>query len=307
MAVQGFVTRPLSVQGNYAPTRGARVGAWWDSDQDSDEESEYEVNALGAASKAGLRTGERLGEPGALIWSDEFEEDGAPDESKWGYDLGKGDNGWGNGEWQTYTSDAAYVKEGVLRIPVTFDPEKNRYTSARMQTRSTFSFKYGRVDVRAKVATTHGSWSAIWMLPTNSQFGNWPRMGEVDIMELVGMDPGNVHGTIHTEAYNHMRNTQKGRQVKPRNPGNTWHTYSIVWTEDEIVWAVDNKVYNRFANDGRGDVATWPFDQNFHIILNVAVGGAWGGQQGVDYDRMRNGDADPGNRMAIDYVRVYEF
>jgi beta-glucanase (GH16 family) len=264
------------------------------------------VAGLGAPSNAGLRTGERLAAPGRLLWSDNFSLPGLPDSSKWGYDMGKGFNGWGNREWQTYTDDAAHVTEGRLTIPITFYPERNLYTSARMVTRDKFSFRYGRVDVRAKVATTHGSWSAAWMLPTNSKLGWWPHIGEIDIMEHVGMDPGVVHGTVHTGAYNHMRNTQKGRQVRPGSVGQEWHTYSIVWTPDHIVWAVNDKVYNRFENDRAGDTTTWPFDQYFHIILNLAVGGDWGGQKGVDYETMKQGARNAKNVMEVDFVRVYE-
>ena len=301
----------------------AAVVAWLHADvMNSMRET---VDALGQASRAGLRTGETIGPRGTIVWEDHFDEPGVIDATNWRHDLGKGPNGdgWGNNEWQTYTDGAAHVgpdEAGVSRlvIPVKFhgDGANPLYTSAKLL--SKYSFTYGRVDIRAKVATTHGSWSAIWMLPDDASYGGgvWPDIGEIDIMEHVGMDVGVVHGTIHTRAYNHMISTQLGRQVRVdslltrllrllRLRGDRdWHIYTMKWTEDEIVWARDGLVYNRFGNDGTGDYRTWPFDQNMHLILNVAIGGNWGGQKGVDYDRMRNGDTDPGNVMEIDWVTV---
>ena len=257
-----------------------------------------------------------------LVWHDDFDRIGAPDPGRWTYDLGKGPNndGWGNGEWQTYTDNNAYISDdnsGMRRlvIPIKWHgAADDRFTSTRMLTKGRFSMQYGRLDVCAKVATTHGSWSAIWMLPDD--FGQnaedpskrWPTAGEIDIMEHVAMDNGVVHGTIHTGAYNHIRNTQKGRWVRVDAKGQRdWHVYSMVWSPEKIVWAVDGQVYNTFRNDGRGDPQTWPFNKPFHLIFNVAVGGDWGGQQGVDYERMFKGNSeDPGNKMEVAWVYVYE-
>lgn len=275
-----------------------------------------EVDALGQASAPALE-GRTLEAPNPLLlrWSDEFAPtaDGFPDPLKWDYDLG--DWGWGNHEEQNYVEHAAFIARdpttGTSRlvIPINWDTSGPvaQYTSARLVTRGKFGFTYGRVEVRAKVALTRGSWSAIWTLPDEWTKGSrqWPDVGEMDIMEHVGMDPGNVHGTVHTKAYNHMINTQQGKVVSIGGPTEReWHTYSLVWTPESITWAVDGRVYNEFLNDG-GDYATWPFDQPHHLIMNVAVGGDWGGQLRLDDNTLKRGELDPRNTMEVDWVRVY--
>ena len=217
-----------------------------------------------------------------LKWSDEFDDNGLPLTKNWSYDVGG--KGWGNNELQYYTdadSTNALVKKGNLNITaVKADKENNHYTSARLVSKNKFDFKYGRVEVRAMLPKGRGLWPAIWALPTDWKYGGWPKSGEIDIMEHVGYEPDSVYGTVHTEKFNHVIHTQVGKGVKI-NPYNAYHIYAIEWFEDRIEFFVDEQKYLSFKNTGKG-AGDWPFDQNFHIILNIAVGGGWGGKKGVD-------------------------
>lgn len=231
-----------------------------------------------------------------LVWSDEFNEAGAPDEDKWGYDIGGG--GWGNEELQNYTDSRtnSFVKDGKLTIKAL--KNSGSWTSARLVTKSKGDWLYGRVEVKAKLPAGKGTWPAIWMLPTNWEYGGWPKSGEIDIMEHVGYEMGKVHGTIHTEAYNHSINTQLGGTTDVENVASEFHVYAIDWTEDEIIWYVDGEEYYRVINPDK-TYKEWPFDKRFHLILNIAIGGTWGGAQGIDPNLQEA-------TMEIDYVRVYK-
>jgi beta-glucanase (GH16 family) len=136
------------------------------------------------------------------------------------------------------------------------------------------------------------------MLPEENRFGGWPKNGEIDIMEHVGFDPGKVHGTVHTEAFNHMIGTQKAGQLMVSNFATEFHTYAVDWKEGQMDFYIDGQHYFTFKNSGNG-YQEWPFDQPFYLILNLAVGGNWGGKEGVDPDIWPQ-------RMEVDYVRVYK-
>lgn len=231
-------------------------------------------------------------------WQDEFDYDGRPDPLKWGYDTGG--HGWGNNELQTYTrsGDNAFVRDGALHIVARRQHRKGRgYTSARLVSKGRGDFLYGRFEVRARLPPGRGTWPAIWMLPTGNAYGGWPKSGEIDIMEHVGFDPDVVHVTMHTEAYNHVKGTQKSATKRVPGATETFHVYRVDWTPDAIRGYIDGEPMYEFANEGSGPAA-WPFDQPFHFLLNIAVGGNWGGQQGVD-------EAAFPATMAVDYVRVY--
>ena len=235
---------------------------------------------------------------GDLVWSDEFNNDEAPDTTKWAYDIGGG--GWGNNELQYYTSrlENARIENGILVIEARREAyENNEYTSARMVTKNKGDWLYGRVEVKARIPDGVGTWPAIWMLPTVEGGFSWPLDGEIDIMEHVGFDQGVVHGTIHTEAFNHKKGTQKAGQITLDDVSEAFHVYSIDWNADSITWYVDGKKYHTFMNENMGK-EEWPFDKPFHLLLNIAVGGFWGGQEGVDEDIWPK-------RMEIDWVRVY--
>lgn len=231
-------------------------------------------------------------------WQDEFDRDGAPDPAKWGYDLGG--TGWGNNELQYYTDKPAnaFVADGLLTIVARRQKAgKNRYTSARLVSRGKGDFQYGRIEFRARLPVGRGTWGALWMLPTENRYGRWPRSGEIDIMEHVGHDPGQVHVTVHTQAYNHTIKTQRGKQAHVADHATQFHRYRVDWTPDAIRGYIDDAPVFEFANEGTGPDA-WPFDQPFHLLMNLAVGGDWGGAQGVD-------EAAFPAWMEVDYVRVY--
>ncbi len=237
-----------------------------------------------------------------LVWADEFDKAGLPDSTKWEYDVGG--NGWGNNELQFYTRqrpENARVENGKLIIEARKEAYQGKnYTSARLLTRGKHTWTYGRIEAMAKLPKGIGTWPAVWMLGQNIATAGWPRGGEIDIMEHVGFDEGVIHGTIHTEAYNHAKKTQKGKQITITDVTQAFHLYAIEWTADQIDFFVDGQKYNTVEKAVLGSsVAEWPFEQPFYLLLNVAVGGNWGGQKGVD-------DSIWPQRMEVDYVRVYQ-
>ncbi len=240
-----------------------------------------------------------------LVWSDEFGYRGLPDSSKWGYDVGDGCPnlcGWGNSELQFYTEarrENARVENGILIIEARQERLASRdYTSARLVTRGKGDWLYGRFEIRAKLPSGRGTWPAIWMLPTDWAYGGWPASGEIDIMEHVGFAPDSIHGSVHTAAYNHARGTQRTNTIVVRDSERRFHVYAMEWTPDRIDFFVDDTWYHSFIKVGSAS-ETWPFDKRFHLILNVAVGGMWGGMKGVDNDIWPQ-------QMQIDYVRVFQ-
>lgn len=238
--------------------------------------------------------------PPRLVWSDEFSNPGAPDTSKWSYDLGG--HGWGNNELQYYTNDARNVRveNGNLVIEARKDSFENKaYTSSRIISKHKGDWLYGRIEVRARLPKGKGTWPAIWMLSTDWKYGDWPASGEIDIMEHVGYDPEVVHGTIHTEAYNHVKQTQKEGKITVTGAQDDFHIYAVDWREDKMEFLVDNKLYHTVERDPKDDFKGWPFDQKFHLLMNIAVGGNWGGKEGVD-------ESIWPQQMIVDYVRVYE-
>lgn len=243
-------------------------------------------------------------EPGKLkrklVWSDEFNYTGLPDSAKWGYDTGG--HGWGNNEKQYYTQkklENASVKNGVLNITaIKENIGEASYTSARLLSKNKGDWKYGRFEIRAKMPEGRGLWPAIWMLPTEWKYGDWPVSGEIDIMEHVGYLPDSIFGTVHTGAYNHSIGTQKGAKVFRSDLSDAFHVYTLDWNENEIKIFIDKELYFTYTNEKK-TFREWPFDQRFHLLLNVAVGGDWGGKMGID-------DTVFPQAMDIDYVRVYQ-
>ena len=237
---------------------------------------------------------------GNLIWDETFDYEGLPKEEDWGYDVGG--HGWGNHELQYYTEedpDNVYVKDGKLIITAHKEKKgENDYTSTRLVTRGKKDFKYGRIEVRAKLPKGVGTWPAIWMMPTDSVYGDWPKSGEIDIMEHVGFDQNRIHGTLHTEKYYWKNSNQKSAQIVGENVSNSFHTYSIEWAPKIIKIYFDNILYFTYRNENKGR-ESWPFDQKFYLILNIAVGGAWGGQKGVDSSIFPQ-------VLEIDSIKVYD-
>ena len=233
-------------------------------------------------------------------WSDEFNTNGLPDATKWSYDVGG--TGWGNNELQYYTNadaDNVKVENGNLVITALYESLNGlNYSSCRLVSKNKGDFLYGRIEVNAKLPAGRGTWPAIWMLPTDQAYGGWPKSGEIDIMEHVGYDPNKVHFSIHTEAYNHTINTQRTNSAVIPTALTDFHKYRVDWTPYAVRGYFDGQLVFTFVNEGAGS-AKWPFDKKFHLLLNIAVGGNWGGVQGVD------NSAFP-TSMAIDYIRFYK-
>jgi beta-glucanase (GH16 family) len=232
-----------------------------------------------------------------LAFSDEFDAPGPPDPAKWGYELGY----IRNNEKQYYTSrsENVRVEGGNLVIEARKEPyEGFGYTSASVNTEGRFEFQYGRAEVRAKLPSGVGMWPAIWTLGVNRKSVGWPACGEIDIMENVGFEPARVHGSVHTTAYNHTKGTQKTAIVDVPNLLDGFHVYSMEWSPDRIDLAIDGQKYFTF-NKEVGGTTVWPFDAPQYLLINLAIGGAWGGQKGID-------DAKFPARYLVDYVRIYQ-
>lgn len=227
-----------------------------------------------------------------LVWSDEFDQPSI-DTNKWNFETGGG--GWGNNEWEYYTSrpENAYTSGGLLVIQAKQESYGGlNYTSARMTTKNKGDWAFGRIDVRAKLPYGQGLWPAIWMMPTDSVFGGWPRSGETDIMELLGQNTKTVYGTLHyaDQNGNHL---QSGNSLTTSTGdfSNEFHVFSLIWTSNQFNWQVDGVTYQT-------QYKTKPFNQRFFIILNVAVGGNWPGYPDATTVFPQT--------MQIDYVRIYQ-
>jgi len=232
------------------------------------------------------------------FWYDEFDYQGKPDPSKWGYDIGG--HGWGNNELQFYTDriENASVANGILTITARKEEYSERqFTSTRLVSRNKGDLLYGRVEVRVKVPAGRGTWPAVWMLPTDWEYGGWPKSGEIDIMEHVGHNQDVIHISTHTEAYYWVLNNQKTAAKRVEGATTNFQLYRVDWTPFAIRGFINDVHIFTHLNEGKG-YQSWPFDKRFHIILNVAVGGNWGGAQGVDPN------AFPAS-MEVDYVRFY--
>jgi beta-glucanase (GH16 family) len=234
-----------------------------------------------------------------LVWSDEFNYTGLPDSTKWKYDVGG--HGWGNNELQYYTEkrkENAYVQDGNLIIEARKeDYEGKNYSSARLLSKE--GWTYGKFEIRARLPQGRGTWPAIWMLPDewNLGSGGWPDNGEIDIMEHVGYRPNYIHGSVHCKAYYWRIGTQKTDTLYIPGVMDDFHTYALEWNADSLSIFADGEKYLTFANEKEG-WEKWPFFKNFHYVLNIAVGGDWGGAEGVD-------ESIWPQQMEIDYIRVY--
>lgn len=236
-----------------------------------------------------------------LVFSDEFDTDGAPDPKKWSYETGY----IRNAELQYYTpGQNASCRDGLLIIEaradsVTIDGQLCPITSASLTTKDRHEWKYGYVEVRAKLPASLGTWPAIWMMPGESSYGSWPRSGEIDILEHVGYDPEKIHFSAHTERFNHMRGTQRTHQTVAPEAVGQFHIYALKWTPDRLTWYYDGKEQYAIDREADSDWTTWPFDIDYYLILNLAFGGGWGGSEGVDVSTLPQ-------RYEIDYVRVFQ-
>jgi beta-glucanase (GH16 family) len=230
-----------------------------------------------------------------LLWEEQFEGERL-DLRHWNYDLGNGCPdlcGWGNNERQIYTETNHYIKDGLLHIVA--KKEDSTYTSTKITTKNKFQFKYGRVEARAKIPVGHGIWPALWMLGSNIDQVGWPLCGEVDILEYVGREPHQVFNSIHTkDSHGNTINTKKTR-LDTIEEG--FHLYAANWTPEKIDFFVDGDLLYTFK-PGSKTVEIWPFDQPFYLILNVAIGGNFGGPE-VD-------DGIFPQEFVVDYIKVFQ-
>lgn len=226
------------------------------------------------------------------VFFDEFNVDGAPDSSKWGYDLGN-NNGWGNNEAQYYTNRTqnAVVSNGTLKINLIKEAYQGyNYTSARLLSKGKYSMKYGKVEIRAKIPSGGGTWPALWMLGDNIDSVGWPACGEIDIMEHVGNQLNRIFGTLHYPG--RSGGNADGASVMIPNATTEFHIYSMEWNASTIKIYVDNQLFFTYNNNSNS-----PFNQNFFFIMNVAMGGNFGGT--ID-PNVTNAT------MEVDYIRVYQ-
>lgn len=233
-----------------------------------------------------------------LTWSDEFNGEAGqlPDETKWSFDLGTGDGGWGNAELQSYTNDTLNISlDGEGNLVITAIQNGNNYTSARINTKGKFSQQYGRFEARLKTPYGPGLWPAFWMLGDNIDQAGWPQCGEIDIMELRGQEPHIIHGSIHGPGYSGGNPVTQTHALKNDRFDAEYHIFAVEWDADKIDFFVDDYLYQRIEKD---DVpGEWVYDQPFYILLNVAVGG--------NYVGFPTAQTPFPQKMIIDYVRVY--
>lgn len=255
-----------------------------------------------------------------LVWSDEFSGESL-DDLKWSYELGNWKldangnyitNGWGNNEQQFYTDSNAAVKDGILTISARKEHYSDKvqgeyeYTSARLSSQHLFSTCGGRIEVRARCDSGKSLWPAIWMLPEDSAYGGWAASGEIDIMEGWGSTPEKICGTIHFgDVWPNNTYLTNNYEFTDGDSTENWHTYAIEWESDEIRWYVDDTLYST-QTDWYSANRTYPapFDQNFYLILNLAVGGHFDGVDGIHADPSIFDDGE--KQFQIDYVRVYD-
>ncbi|MDT0676569.1 family 16 glycosylhydrolase [Autumnicola musiva] len=224
-----------------------------------------------------------------LAWSQEFDE--PLDTDIWNFEIGNGQSGWGNNELQYYTDENAEVVDGNLVITARAEDTNGfDYSSSRITTQDNFEFTYGRVEARAKLPQGAGTWAAIWMLGAIFDEVGWPATGEIDIMEFIGRDPNHVLGTLHYPG--RSGGNADGGETEIENPDTEFHTYSVEWSAERIVFLMDGEVFHSYANTPDS-----PFNKDFFLILNLAMGGNLGGEVAEDFQQ---------SSMEVDYIRVYQ-
>lgn len=236
-----------------------------------------------------------------LVWSDEFEGDELSKED-WAFETGS--HGWGNNELQNYVeNDNVEVSGGTLKIIAKKEGiGSSNYTSARLNSKA--SFRYGKIEIRAKLPDHKGNglWPALWMLGSNIENVGWPACGEIDIMEYVSYDPDKVHFSVHSTANNHVSGTQiTSGAIDLKTIEEEFHVYGLLWTDRYLKFYIDNpeNVQLNFVRPSPTTAENWPFNKPFYFLMNIAVGGNWGGLEGVD-------DTIFPAVMEVDYVRIYQ-
>lgn len=273
--------------------RPETAGEKTEPSQQETEESQENLKAAGYEYDRDSLTWE-------LVWSDEFDYEGAPDPDKWGYDVGG--SGWGNNELQYYTEgENATVRDGCLVIEARKETMGGReYTSARLVTKGKGDWLYGRVEICARLPSGLGTWPAAWMLPTDLEYGQWPASGEIDIMEHVGYDQDVIVQSVHNQKFNGGQS--RGVSYHVDGVSEDFHVYSLEWLPDKLIFGMDGMeryTYDPWKFSKAPTYEQWPFDRRMHILLNLAFGGNWGGAKGTD-------DSYFPVEYYIDYVRVYQ-
>ena len=289
-------------------TKGVRMrySAWWLAGvallaAGPAPAQEVATPSLGATNYA--YSGAMAAPSGRPSFDDEFTR--AIDKSRWHWDTGQNKHGWPNNELEYYAGPErsnARIENGALVIEARTETPREapdwggqHYTSAKLVTRDPLG--YGFYEVRAQLPCGRGMWPAIWLLPMDGS--RWPDGGEIDIMEMVGHDPDVIHATVHSAAFNHRLKTQRGAQVRVAGACTDYQRYQLEWPPETITIGVDGRAYMRVKNDQPGGAAAWPFTRPYSLILNLAVGGDWGGQKGVDAAALPQ-------VMKVDYVRYWK-
>ncbi len=233
-----------------------------------------------------------------LVMQDEFEIDGTPNSTIWGYDIGSGSNGWGNNELEYYTSRPENVKveNGMLKITARKESYMgSSYTSARILTKGKFSQSHGRFEARIKMPFGQGMWPAFWLLGDDIPNTSWPQIGEIDIMEYKGQEPTVTHGTVHGPGYSGSNAVTKAFSLSNSRFDTDFHIFGVEWGDNFINFYVDDVLYNQITPEKVS--GQWVFDHPFYIILNLAVGGNYVGSPSSETTFPQT--------MYVDYVRVY--
>lgn len=239
-----------------------------------------------------------------LVWNDEFNEGSELNSTDWRHEVQK--SGWVNNELQNYVNGSAdgkrvtEIADNRLYINC-FKGSDGKIYSGRVYAHENQGWLYGIFEARIKLPKGKGTWPAFWMMPCNNDFGAnpWPKCGEIDIMEEVGVNPNYTSSSLHTEKFNHVMGTQITKERLTVGAEDGFHVYRLEWTPDYIKTYVDGKELLNFNNDGKNDVGSWPFNKPFYVILNLAWGGDWGGMNGVDESALPV-------QMEVDYVRVFQ-
>jgi len=233
-----------------------------------------------------------------LIYQEKFTKDGPIDTQIWSYEVG---TKWANNESQCYVDDGlhGFVKDGKFHIKATFHKnEECPYRSARLNTKGKLEFQYGTITFRAKMPKGRGAWPALWLMGNTAKNRvRWPLCGEIDLLEFAGNRPGIITCAIHTESYNHRINTQKGSRIAIPDASDAFHDYTLVWTDQYLSFQVDQEEYLRVEKQEGDTVEKWPFDQPYYLIMNLAVGGWYGGSIV---------DEDLPYEMEIESIEIYQ-
>ncbi|HYW68577.1 MAG TPA: glycoside hydrolase family 16 protein [bacterium] len=238
-----------------------------------------------------------------LVWSDEFDGPAgqSPDSTRWTFDIGTGNNGWGNAQLEYDTNDPANVSlDGEGHLAITAIEEEylgSDYTSGRINTRNRFARTRGRFEARIKLPVGQGIWPAFWLLGDDIGTVGWPQCGEIDIMEYLGHQPNRVYGSLHGPGYSGGSSVGGSYTLPDGGFNDDFHVFAVDWSLDSISWSVDDQIYMTLSPSELPTGTTWVFNHDFFIILNVAVGGYWPGppDQTTVFPQT----------MLVDYVRVY--